>query len=103
MQYLITAKDHTDAEAYERRMSARPAHMDYCKSLRAAGTMIIGAALMDEAREKMIGSAMIFDFNSPEEIETWKANEPYLTNNVWQSIEIKPCNVAPTFQDWLKS
>ncbi len=103
MQYLITAKDHTDLGAYERRMSARPAHVEYCDVLRTAGTMIFGAALMDEAREKMIGSVMVFDFASDAELEDWKVKEPYITNNVWQDIEVKPCNLGPSFRDLLKA
>jgi uncharacterized protein YciI len=43
---------------------------------------------------KMIGSVMIVQFESEEELQTWQQNEPYITQKVWESYDIKPFKVA---------
>jgi uncharacterized protein YciI len=37
---------------------------------------------------------MILQFESEEEFKEWYANEPYITEGVWKSIEVKPFRVA---------
>jgi uncharacterized protein YciI len=39
-QYLVTAYDYTDAEAFHRRMAARPHHVDGAKALKASGNFV---------------------------------------------------------------
>ncbi len=46
---------------------------------------------------KMAGSVMVMNFDSEAELNDWKANEPYLTGNVWGSVEITEGAVAPLF------
>ena len=58
--------------------------------------MHTAAALLDDDG-KMIGSVMIFDVDSREELDALLENEPYVTGNVWQDIEIKACKKAPGF------
>jgi uncharacterized protein YciI len=48
MQWLIIARDGTDDDAPERRLAARPAHLQHAAKLQAAGHLIIGGALTDE-------------------------------------------------------
>jgi uncharacterized protein YciI len=97
MQFLITAFDGTDSEALDRRMAARPAHLEYAGKAREAGKFIIGGAILDDDG-KMIGSMLVVDFPSKEAIEKeWFAEEPYVTGNVWQKIDIRPYRVAEVF------
>jgi len=101
MQFLVIAYDYKDPDAYQRRMDVRQQHIELCDRLRAEKKMFVGAALMDESREKMIGSAMLFDFADEAELQNWLATEPYAVHKVWESIDIKPCNLGPSFKDLL--
>jgi uncharacterized protein YciI len=92
-QYIITAYDHTDSGALERRMNIRPAHLEGAKLLKEKGNFLFGGAYLDE-NGKMIGSVMIMQFETDADLETWKQHEPYITRKIWESYEIKPFKVA---------
>jgi uncharacterized protein len=92
-QYLITAYDYTDAGALERRMNIRPHHLDGAKQLKETGNYVLGGAILNDDK-KMIGSVMVLQFETEEELKTWKQNEPYITQNIWKSVDIKPFKVA---------
>jgi len=97
MQFVITAYDGKDSEALARRMSARPMHMEYIKKGIEAGTHLYGGALLDD-EGKMIGSVVVVEFPSIEALkDELNKNEPYVTGNVWQEIDIKPYKVADAF------
>ncbi len=92
-QYLIYAWDGTDAEAMERRMKTRPDHFISAKQLKASNNFIIGGALLDEQGE-MKGSMMLVQFETRDGLDQWMKQEPYITQNVWQKIDIHPFRVA---------
>lgn len=89
MQYVIHAYDATDEQAFDRRMLARPAHFDGARVLKANNQFIIGGALLD-ADGRMIGSMMVVDFDTEEQLNQWLQNEPYVTGQVWERIDVKP-------------
>ena len=93
LQYLIIARDGNDAEALDRRMRVRPDHFKGAKVLKEKNNFVLGGAILDHAG-KMTGSVMIVQFENGEEMKEWFENEPYVTGNVWQSIELKPFKVA---------
>jgi uncharacterized protein YciI len=92
-QYLITAYDYTDEGAFERRMQIRPHHLDGVKDMKAKGNYLLGGAMLNE-EGKMIGSTMVLQFENEEELEAWKQGEPYITQKIWESVDIKPFKVA---------
>lgn len=92
-QYLITAYDYTDDEALNRRMAVRPHHLDGARELKEKGNYINGGAMLN-ADGKMIGSVMFLQFESDEELEAWRKNEPYITQRVWETVDVKPFKVA---------
>jgi hypothetical protein len=92
-QYLVTAYDYTDVNALQRRMGVRPHHLDGARELKETGNFVIsGAILNDEG--KMIGTVMILQFDDEEELQNWQQTEPYITQKVWESYDIKPFKVA---------
>jgi len=97
MQFVVIGKDGADSEAYNRRLAARPAHIALGEELLASGNMWYGAALLDN-NGKMIGSMLLMDFASEEELQAWLAKEPYVTGKVWESVEINRCNVRDPWQ-----
>ncbi|MDZ4837126.1 MAG: YciI family protein [Candidatus Melainabacteria bacterium] len=96
MQFLVVAYDGKDEKALERRMAARDGHLALGDKMRDAGTMLYGAAILDDS-EKMIGSAMICDFESRAQLDKWLENEPYVVGKVWENIDVKQCRVGPSF------
>lgn len=92
-QYLITAYDYTDAGALEHRMNVRSHHLDGAKELKKTGNYVLAGAILNDDK-KMIGSMMVLQFETDEELETWKQNEPYIIQKVWESVDIKPFKVA---------
>jgi uncharacterized protein YciI len=92
-QYVVTAHDGTDPEAPARRIAARPAHLAGIAPMLAAGRMIAGGALLDDAGG-MIGSVCIVDFPDQAGLDQWLATDPYVTGGVWQRIDVTPFRLA---------
>jgi uncharacterized protein YciI len=92
-QYLVTAYDYTDEGALPRRMNVRPHHLDNIAGLKEKGNYIKGGAILNE-EGKMIGSAMIMQFENEGELDAWKQSEPYITQKIWEAVDIKPFRVA---------
>jgi uncharacterized protein len=96
VQWLIVARDGRDAQAHERRMAARPAHLENAARLQGKGQLLVGGALLDDDG-RMIGSACVAQFASRAELDEWLRTDPYVTGNVWQDIQIMPYRVAPHY------
>ncbi|MBX9669300.1 MAG: YciI family protein [Candidatus Obscuribacterales bacterium] len=96
MQFLILGYDGEDDKAIERRMTARPDHIALGDKMRDEGTMLYGAAILDE-QEKMIGSVLICEFESRQQLDKWLEIEPYVKGDVWKKVEVKSCRVGPSF------
>ncbi len=96
MQYLITAYDGKDSEALSRRMAARGAHIETGDRMKAAGELHFAAAILND-EGAMIGSMMVTEFSSRAELDSWLKVEPYVTGNVWETIDVQPCRVGPSF------
>ena len=95
MQFIVIAYDGTDEKAYERRLAVREDHLKSAKELYDTGKWIYAAAILNDDG-KMIGSMIVCDYQSREELqEQWLNNEPYIKGNVWKRIEIKHAQVAP--------
>ncbi len=93
MQYLVHAYDHTDPDALSRRMAVRADHLAGAARLKAGGQFIIGGALLSPDGQ-MIGSMMLLDFETKEQLQAWQAHEPYIQHGVWKKIDIKPFRQA---------
>ena|SRR5579859_3825864 len=97
MQFIVTARDGIDEGALQRRLAVREAHLALGATLAATGQHLYAAALLNEAGI-MVGSVIICEYPSREALDEWLAQEPYVTGNVWQQIEVQPCRVGPSFQ-----
>ena len=96
MQFLVQAHDGDDAGALDRRRAARSAHIARSDELIAAGHALYGVALLDEDG-RMIGSVMVVDFPDRASLDAWLESEPYVTQGVWRSVDVRPCRVGPSF------
>lgn len=96
MQFLITGMDGDDERALDRRLAARAAHIARSDELVQTGNVLYGVALLDP-RDRMIGSVMVVDFPDREALDAWLQAEPYVTGDVWRTIDVTPCRVGPSF------
>src|ERR1700722_16497022 len=92
-QYVVIAYDGEDADALDRRMAVRQAHLANVAPMVEAGRLKAGGAILDDAG-KMIGSVSILDFPDRAELDHWLAPDPYVTGKVWQKIEVMPFRLA---------
>lgn len=93
VQYVIHAYDHTDADAPNRRMTVRPAHLDYVRQLKANGQYVLGGALLD-ADGRMIGSMLLLDLQTDAQLTDYLNTDPYIVQGVWDKIDVKPFRPA---------
>jgi uncharacterized protein YciI len=93
MQYVIHAYDHPDADALDRRMAVRPAHLDYVRQLKTEGKFLLGGALLD-ADGRMIGSMLMLNLESDEQLTAYLNTDPYIIQGVWDKIDVKPFRQA---------
>ncbi|MGE4383241.1 MAG: YciI family protein [Arcobacter sp.] len=93
MQYLVIAYDNDNA--LERRLAVRDAHVEGTRKLMAEGKIINAGALIED--EVMVGSTLLVDFATDDEIDEWLENEPYVKNNVWNmdEFQIVPVKLLP--------
>jgi uncharacterized protein YciI len=95
MQFLVIARDYKP-KGLQRRLAVRSQHLALGDKLRTSGNFLHGVAMLD-AQGIMRGSTMVMDSGSKPELDAWLKTEPYVTNQVWENIEISPCAVGPTF------
>ncbi len=93
MQYLLVASDWTDVGALERRMKARDEHLRQISVLKKNGQFVCGGAVLDE-NGKMTGSMIVYDFPDMIALKESLRNEVYMTENVWEKVEIRPFRMA---------
>jgi hypothetical protein len=95
MQFIVIAYDDVDERAIERRLAARDAHLKQAKEMVDKGRWLYAAGILNDDG-KMIGSMIVCDFPSRNELEEqWLKNEPYIIGNVWKKIEVNRAQVAP--------
>jgi uncharacterized protein YciI len=93
MQFLVVARDGTDDGAIERRKRVRPTHLEAIAPLVDAGNVLVGGALLSEDGE-MIGSMLLMDFPDRPAFDAWYEADPYVTEGVWQEVEVRPFRTA---------
>ena len=89
MQFIVKAYD--GANMLEKRMEVRPRHLEGMQKL--GKHVICAGGLLDDAG-KMKGSVLILDFADRAELDAYLENEPYVTEHVWEKIEVEALNVV---------
>lgn len=93
MQFCVIGYDGTDPHALDRRNAARPAHRASALQLEAQGHLICGGGVLGEDGES-VGSVMMMNFESREELDAWLEREPFVTQGVWERVEVKPMRIT---------
>jgi uncharacterized protein YciI len=94
MQFIVIAYDGTDEKASERRLAAREAHLKLAKEMFSNGKWLYAVGILNDDG-KVIGSMIVCEFASRNELKQWLKVEPYIVANVWKEIKINRAQVAP--------
>ncbi|KAG0349598.1 hypothetical protein BG004_000004 [Podila humilis] len=95
-QFIVIARDYKDEDALKRRNSVRPSHLVDATELKKSGKLQLGGALLTNHGDsgKMIGSVMIFEAESEEEVVKIVEKDHYVTGKVWENYQIIPFRAA---------
>jgi uncharacterized protein YciI len=93
MQFLLLAYDGKDPGAPERRLKVRQEHLDKISFIKKRGEFLFGGAILDDD-DKMIGSMILYECPDRASLDLLLRDEPYITEGVWKTIDIKPFRLA---------
>jgi uncharacterized protein YciI len=93
MQYVVMAWDGTDEGALDRRLATRPRHLERIEPFVDSSNALVGGAILDDDG-RMIGSVLVMDFDTRDELDDWLRNDPYTTEGVWQRVDVRPYRAA---------
>ncbi|HSG92675.1 MAG TPA: YciI family protein [Methylotenera sp.] len=93
MWYAIMAEDAPDS--LEKRLQARPQHLDRLQSLQDAGRLLLAGPFPaidsnDPGTNGYSGSLIVAEFNTLDEAKMWANNDPFMLNGVYQQVSVKP-------------
>lgn len=79
----------------EKRLAARPAHIDRLKALQDAGRLILAGPCPaidspDPGPAGFVGSLIVAEFDSLAEAQAWAAADPYVTEGVFARTTVRP-------------
>ncbi|MBK6631823.1 MAG: YciI family protein [Betaproteobacteria bacterium] len=79
----------------EKRLAARPAHIDRLKALQDAGRLILAGPCPaidspDPGPAGFVGSLIVAEFDSLAEAQAWLAADPYVTEGVFARTTVRP-------------
>ena len=97
MLYAIIAEDK--AGMLDKRLAARPAHVESLLALQAEGRLILAGPCPaidspDPGPAGFTGSIIIAEFASLEAARTWADADPYIAAGVYDKVVIKPFKKA---------
>ncbi|CDS13840.1 hypothetical protein LRAMOSA06014 [Lichtheimia ramosa] len=94
-QFVVIARDFDDAEALERRLAVREKHLNRILPKVDEGRVLLGGGILDSHESgKMLGSCLIVDAESKEQVQQLLEEDPYVKGKVWKDWDIYPFNCA---------
>ncbi|PIE00687.1 MAG: hypothetical protein CSA79_02720 [Thiothrix nivea] len=93
MLYTIVGEDVENS--LDRRLTARPAHLQRLQQLRDEGRLVIAGPnpyidTEDPGPAGFSGSVIIAEFESLAAAQSWAEADPYLDAGVYQTVSVKP-------------
>ena len=93
MLYAIIAEDIENS--LEKRLVARPAHVERLQQLKAEGRLILAGPhpsidSEDPGTNGFSGSLIVAEFSSLSEAKIWADADPYIEAGVYAQVTIKP-------------
>ncbi|CAH0646752.1 YciI family protein [Pseudomonas juntendi] len=93
MLYAIIASDV--ANSLEKRLAARPAHIERLQQLKAEGRVVLAGPhpaidSNDPGDAGFSGSLIVAEFASLAEAQAWADADPYIAAGVYDKVVVKP-------------
>ncbi|GEA04136.1 hypothetical protein KUL17_30330 [Alteromonas sp. KUL17] len=93
MLYMICATDVADS--LEKRLAARPAHLERLNALKDAGRLVMAGPFPavdspDPGPAGFTGSLVVAEFDSLEDAQAWADADPYIEAGAYESVVVKP-------------
>jgi uncharacterized protein YciI len=93
MLYALIGEDAPGS--LERRLAARPAHLERIRRLQAEGRLVLAGPMPaidshDPGPAGFSGSLIVAEFPSLDEAQAWLDADPYVTAGVFASAVAKP-------------
>jgi uncharacterized protein YciI len=93
MFYAIVGKDVSDS--LERRLAARPAHLDRLHAMQQAGRLLLAGPFpaidsSDPGAAGFTGSLIVAEFDTQAAAQAWADADPYVAAGVYASVSVKP-------------
>jgi uncharacterized protein YciI len=93
MLYAIISQDEDDS--LERRLAARPAHLERLTTLQDEGRLVLAGPhpaidSEDPGPAGFSGSLVVAEFDSLEAAQAWADQDPYVAAGVYAQVTIKP-------------
>ena len=93
MWYAIISQDVENS--LEKRLSARPAHIERLQILKSEGRLLIAGPhpaidSEDPGTEGFTGSLVVAEFDSLTAAQAWADEDPYIAAGVYQQVIVKP-------------
>ena len=93
MLYAILGEDNDNS--LEKRLSARPAHLERLQELKNQGRLILAGPhpaidSEDPGPAGFSGSLIVAEFESLEAAQQWASQDPYIAAGVYKQVVVKP-------------
>ncbi|NNF95361.1 MAG: YciI family protein [Halobacteria archaeon] len=93
MLYAIIAQDKE--KTLEKRLAARPAHLERLQTLQAEGRLVLAGPhpaidSEDPGPAGFSGSLVVAEFTSQQDAQDWADADPYVEAGVYSQVTIKP-------------
>jgi uncharacterized protein YciI len=93
MWYAIMAEDTPNS--LEKRLIARPAHLERLKALQEAGRLLLAGPFpaldsTDPGPAGFSGSLIVAEFHTLEEARQWANDDPFVHAGVYLKVDVKP-------------
>lgn len=93
MWYAIIGDDMPGS--LERRMSARPAHLERLQNLQAEGRLLLAGPFPaidspDPGPAGFSGSLIVAEFDSQQAAQAWAEADPYVSAGVYAKVSVRP-------------
>ncbi|MFY1664156.1 YciI family protein [Pseudomonas sp. Pseu.R1] len=93
MLYAIVATDV--ANSLEKRLEARPAHLERLTALKSEGRIVLAGPLPaidsnDPGPAGFTGSLIVAEFESLNAAQAWADADPYIKAGVYDHVVVKP-------------
>ncbi|HHJ1297005.1 YciI family protein [Pseudomonas sp. P1B16] len=93
MLYAIIASDV--ANSLEKRLAARPAHIERLQQLKAEGRVVLAGPhpaidSNDPGEAGFSGSLIVAEFDSLAAAQAWADADPYIAAGVYDNVIVKP-------------